>query len=265
MNPSKKIIGIIPARWQSSRFPGKPLANILGKSLIERTYENVKQCRSLDGVVIATDDTRIFDHAKSIGAEVFMTSSTCPTGTDRVWEVADRYFPEAEVIVNIQGDEPCLDPKIVDQLISRLQEDQEAQLTTPVTKITEMSIIHSTSVVKCVFDKEGRVLYFSRSPIPFIQKQENASSYYRHLGVYCFKREALQKFSLLHNAPLQECEDIEALKLLENGLRIHVSIVNEQGIGVDKPEDIKMIEKILCQKENIYSSQEGSSPPWARA
>src|SRR5262245_7656388 len=133
----KKVVGVIPARWQSSRFPGKPLVNILGKSLIHRSFENATRCSTLDAVVIATDDQRIYDHAKEFGADVFMTSPDCPSGTDRVWEVIERHFNEAQVVVNIQGDEPCLDPRVVDSLVSLIQENEEVHLTTPVAKIVE--------------------------------------------------------------------------------------------------------------------------------
>jgi 3-deoxy-manno-octulosonate cytidylyltransferase (CMP-KDO synthetase) len=260
----KRVVGVIPARWQSSRFPGKPLINILGKSLIRRTFENATRCQSLDAIVIATDDRRIFDHAKELGAEVFMTSPACPTGSDRVWEVADRHFPEAEVIVNIQGDEPCLDPQVIDQLVARLQRDEGVCLTTPVAKIVDADMIQNSNVVKCVFDKEGRALYFSRSAIPFMQKKVDPFAYYRHLGVYCFRRRALREYICWDKTRLQKCEDLEQLKMLENGWPIHVCIVDEQALGVDTPEDVKMVESILCQRESICLSPEGLSPLWAK-
>lgn len=262
MNQSKKIVGVIPARWNSSRFPGKPLANILGKSLIHRTFENAKRCKKLDAVVIATDDIRVFEHAKWLGAEVFMTSLDCPTGTDRVWEVVDRHFSGAEVIVNIQGDEPCLNPEVVDHLVTQLQAHPEAQLTTPITTLSDPLLIQNQSIVKCVFDKKGKALYFSRSPIPFVQKKPH--SHYRHIGIYCFRREMLKKYVALCNTPLQDCEDLEQLKMVENGFSIFVCPVNEQAIGVDTPEDIKIIENLLCQRESICLSPEEWSPPWAK-
>ena len=260
----KKIVGIIPARWHSSRFPGKPLTNILGKSLICRTLENAKQCRTLDAVAVATDDRRIFDHAKELGCDVFMTCPSCPTGSDRVWQVVDTHFPEAEIIVNIQGDEPCLDPAVVDLLVAQLQQNHEAHLTTPITRIQDSQMVENGSVVKCVFDQRGKALYFSRSPIPFFQKKSEESVYFRHLGVYCFRREALRQYVHLEKTPLQQSEDLEQLKMLENGLPIHVCIVEEQATGVDRPEDVKMVEMILCQRESICLSQGALSPPWAR-
>ncbi len=251
-----KVVGVIPARYQSSRFPGKPLAHILGKSLIQRTYENAKLCKSLDRVVIATDDERIADHVKSFDAECFMTSPCCPTGTDRAWAVVEQHFGDAEIVVNIQGDEPCLDPSIVDVLVKKLATSQEAVLTTPVAPIHDREAALSRHTVKCVFDHSGRALYFSRSPIPFMSK-ENSSFYYRHIGVYCFRRSFMQKYVLLNRTPLQESEDLEQLKILESGYPIHVCVVEDQAVGVDTPEDLKIVERLICQKaslkESIYS------------
>lgn len=244
-----QVIGVIPARWQSSRFPGKPLAHILGKSLIHRTYENALRCKSLDAVVIATDDHRIVNHSHEIGAQAFMTSPSCPTGTDRVWEVIDRHFEKAEIIVNIQGDEPCFDPDIVDTLVDKLKLTPDAVLTTPVAKITDPQAIMNTNTVKCVFDRQGKALYFSRSPIPFLRT--GTPFYYRHLGVYCFRRTFMQQYVLLEKTPLREREDLEQLTILESGFPIHVCIVDDQATGVDTPEDLKTVEKFLCQKENM--------------
>ena len=255
----KSVVGVIPARWQSSRFPGKPLVNILGKSLIQRTYENAARCKKLDRLVIATDDGRIFEHAQGFGAEVCMTSLSCLTGTDRSWEVVERSFPEAEIVVNIQGDEPCLDPEVVDQLVIQLLNTPEAVMTTPVSPIADLQKALLPNIVKCVFDCHGRALYFSRSPIPFAHKSEQAPQYYRHIGVYCFRREALRRYVMLGRTPLQECEDLEQLKMLENGLPIHVCMVDDQAAGVDTPADLKMVERLLWQKENTYLSPAASS------
>ncbi len=256
----KRVVGVIPARWQSSRFPGKPLVKILGKSLIQRTYENAVQCKSLDRLVIATDDSRIFEHAQSFGAKVCMTSLACATGTDRSWEVIESSFPDAEIVVNIQGDEPCLDPEVVDLLVTQLQQNPDVVMTTPVSPITDRHQALMPNVVKCVFDRNGRALYFSRSPIPFAQAQDRIPPYYRHIGVYCFRRAALRHYVMLGKTPLQECEDLEQLKMLENGLPIHVCMVDDQAAGVDTPADLKLVEKLLWQKENICSSLAASSP-----
>lgn len=258
------ILGVIPVRWQSSRFPGKPLANILGKSLIRRTYENAAQCSRLQDLIIATDDSRIFEHVKEFGAKVVMTSTKCCTGTDRVNEAVKNYGCDPCIVVNIQGDEPCLDPKVIDRLVEKLESSSGAVLTTPVALIENETDIASPSVVKCIFDSQGKALYFSRSPIPYYQtgKSKNLRKcpYYRHLGIYCFKRRFLDCYTQLEKTPLQEAEDLEQLKILEHGFPIHVCIVEDQTIGVDTLEDLKKIESYLCQKENISSLPEALSP-----
>lgn len=239
-------IGVIPVRWKSTRFPGKPLADLLGKSLIRRTYENAKRSRRLDRLVVGTDDPRIFDHVQEFGGEVYMTSEACSTGTDRVWEVIRDHFADASIVVNVQGDEPCLDPHVIDQLVERLEETEEALITTPITKILDPSEIFSPTTVKCVFDQRGRALYFSRAPLPFPYKADRIHDYYRHHGVYCFRRPFLQQYAEMERTRLQNIEDLEQLKILESGYPIHISIVDAQGIGVDTPEDLKRVEEILC-------------------
>jgi 3-deoxy-manno-octulosonate cytidylyltransferase (CMP-KDO synthetase) len=264
----KRVVGVIPARWQSSRFPGKPLVNILGKSLIQRTYENAARSKSLDALLIATDDRRILEHAHGFGAEVCMTSEGCATGTDRAWEAVQHVFPDASIVVNIQGDEPCLEPEVIDRLVGLLQNTPEAVMTTPISPIgVEQALL--PTLVKCVFDQQGRALYFSRSPIPFMRQIEQASlgfapQYFRHIGVYCFRRSALEQYVRMGKTPLQMYEDLEQLKMLENGLPIHVCQVNDQATGVDTPADLQTVERLLCQQESMYLSQEVSSPLWVK-
>lgn len=232
------------------------LADILGKSLIRRTYENALRCKSLDNLVVVTDDTRIFEHVKQFGAKVLMTSTTCATGTDRIAEAVNSYNIDADIIVNIQGDEPCLNPAVVDALVSQLQRNEDAFASTTVVEITDPELINNPSIVKCVFDLNGKALYFSRSPIPYPQK--SAVNYHRHLGVYCFRKDSLLHYAKLPKTPLMQVEDLEQLKILEHGFSLYVSIVEESGIGVDTKEDLKRIEAKLCQ-ENTYLLQEESS------
>jgi 3-deoxy-manno-octulosonate cytidylyltransferase (CMP-KDO synthetase) len=250
----KRVVGVIPARWHSSRFPGKPLVEILGKSLLQRTYENARQSSSLTDLIVATDDARIFKHAESFGAQAYMTSPQCATGTDRSWQAIEHSFLDAEIIVNIQGDEPCLDPEVIDLLVIKLTDNPDMVMTTPVSPIADIQLALMSNVVKCVFDCHGRALYFSRSPIPFAHQPDQIPSYYRHIGVYCFRRNALRQYVNLRKTPLQECEDLEQLKMLENGLPIHVCMVGDQAAGVDTPADLKRVEQLLWEKENIYSS-----------
>lgn len=256
--PQTQIIGIIPARYQSSRFPGKPLADILGKSLIRRTYENARRCKLLTELVVATDDQRIFNHVAGFGGEVFMTSPTCRTGTDRIAELVRRCFVDADLIVNIQGDEPCVDPEVISALINVLLTVPKSLVATAVVPISNPRDIFSPSVVKCVFDEiSKRSLYFSRSPIPFPRKTE--PEYYRHMGIYAYRKEFLLKLTDLPDTSLQQIEDLEQLKILEYGYPLHVCVIqDDNSIGVDTPDDLKRVENYLCP-ENTSLSQEVSS------
>lgn len=252
---SNAIVGIIPARWASTRFPGKPLVDILGKSLIQRTYEQAKGSSLIDCLAVATDDQRIASHVEAFGGVALMTSEECLTGTDRVHEAIQEYFPKAEIVVNIQGDEPCLDPAVVDAIIGRLQNTPEAVLSTPVTPITHPEDLSNPAVVKCVFDYHGKALYFSRSPIPFSRKEGTFHEIFRHVGLYCFRRAFLSQYACLPPSRLQRLEDLEQLKVLEAGYPIHVCVVKEFGMEVNTPEDIKKVETFLCHQENTFSSQ----------
>ncbi|SYX09065.1 3-deoxy-manno-octulosonate cytidylyltransferase,3-deoxy-manno-octulosonate cytidylyltransferase,Spore coat polysaccharide biosynthesis protein, predicted glycosyltransferase,3-deoxy-D-manno-octulosonate cytidylyltransferase,Cytidylyltransferase [Chlamydia poikilotherma] len=240
---ASKKVGVLPARWGSVRFTGKPLANILGKSLIQRTYENINQNTTLDKVVVATDDQRIMDHVLEFGGDCVMTSPECANGTERTAETVSRYFPEAEIIVNIQGDEPCLQHTVVDTLVRKLEEFPEIQMVTPVAKTMDPHEILTNQKVKCVFDKNGKALYFSRSPIPHILKKE--TPIYLHIGVYAFRRNALFNYIEYSPTPLSQVEDLEQLRMLEHGGSIHVCVVEAKSPSVDYPEDINKVEKYL--------------------
>lgn len=238
-----KRVGVLPSRYGSTRFPGKPLAPILGKSLIQRAYENAIQSTLLDTVIVATDDLRILHHVQDFGGNCVMTSPSCANGTERISEVTSLCLPEAEIIVNIQGDEPCLSPSILDTLIEKLDTCPEIHIVTPVAQTTDPEEILTNHKVKCVFDKNGKALYFSRSPIPHILKQETAT--YLHLGVYAFRRQALFNYVQLASTPLNLAEDLEQLRILEHGGEIHVCVVNAKSPSVDYPEDINKVEKYL--------------------
>lgn len=249
-----KTVGIIPARYQSTRFPGKPLAPILGKSLIQRTYDNAKRAASLDELIVATDDARIYTHVLEFGGKALYTSAHCHTGSDRVAEAAQNY-PDADLIVNIQGDEPCLNPTTIDQAVAALHRDPDAVVSTAVTSLNpdlDPGEAALTSVVKCVFDRQGRALYFSRALIPSGKEGgcRTGVAYYRHLGLYVYRRDFLLSFAALPATPLMLAEDLEQLKVLEHGFKIHVVETSSSSPGVDYPEDIKKVEKHLCQ--NMY-------------
>lgn len=257
MKPHKKsiIFAIIPARYGSERFPGKPLVEIKGKTLIQRTYENTKRCQLLDEVIVATDDQRIYDHVKSFGGNVVMTPENCPTGTDRLAYVLenDSRLQKADIIINVQGDEPCLDPSVITQLADVLRSDPSAVMSTAVVKLEKEEAAHP-SEVKCVLSLDGSVLYFSRALIPGGQElnYREEVAYYKHLGIYAYRPDFLLKYAKLPMTPLQIAEDLEQLKVLEHGYKIKAAIVKSASAGVNLPEDIKKVEQDLC-KQNTFS------------
>ena len=251
-----KVIGIIPARFGSVRFPGKPLVEILGKTLIQHTYENALRCKILDKVIVATDDERIFKHMNDLGGNVVMTSLNCPTGTDRLAEVV-RDHPElhsVEVIVNVQGDEPTLDSHVIEEIAQVLLKDPQADVSTAVVLIKHAEEALNPSIVKCVIDQNGYALYFSRGLIPAGKSlQYNPGTpYYRHLGLYGYRRDFLLHYASLTPTPLQLAEDLEQLRVLEHGYKIKTTIVQSECMDVNTPEDIKKVERLLC-KQNTSS------------
>lgn len=243
-------VGILPARWGSSRFPGKPLALICGKSLIQRAYENLSCSQTLDHIAVATDDSRIMDHVLEFGGNCIMTSSCCSNGTERVGEAIKKAFPSAEIIVNVQGDEPCLSYTVVDCLVNRLLSSPHIHIVTPVTITEDPHEIYTNQKVKCVFDKHGRALYFSRSTIPN-QFKKTRTPVYLHVGVYAFRKKSLFDYIESSPTPLSQTEDLEQLKILEHGHNIHVCVVERASPSVDYPEDINKVEKYLSCLSNV--------------
>ena len=240
-------VGLIPARYGSTRFPGKPLAPIAGKSLIQRTYENASKS-SLERVIVATDDQRIYDHVIEFGGEVIMTSPECPTGTDRLAE-AVRSDPElraADVIVNIQGDWPCIPPTTIDAVAGVLEEGDV--MGSAVMPLRHPEQLFDPAMVKCTLGADGRALYFSRSPIPYPRDDAlpPTTRYYGHLGIYSYRPHFLLQYTQLPMTPLQQLESLEQLKVLEHGYAIRLCVVEETGPSVDRPEDIEKVEQYLC-------------------
>lgn len=240
----KKLI-VIPARYKSVRFPGKMLALIHSKTLIQHTFENAKKSKRIKDILIATDDQRIFDHVESFGAKAIMTPTDSPNGTTRTYQALKKFKRATNdaIIINIQGDEPTLNPKAIDKLYDMMQKDPKIKMATLVTPILDDEHFQDTSVVKCVFDKDFNALYFSRSPIPY---PRNGKKAYQHLGVYAFRKSFLQIYHDLPHTPLQDLEDLEQLKVLEHGYSIKVLIDKNPAIGVDHPEDINKVKKYLC-------------------
>ncbi len=236
-----KNIGVIPARLESKRFPQKLLKDVLGKPLIQRTYENALRCHLLDELYIATDSPLIEEAAKSFSAKVIKTKA-CDNGTERIACAIDtlKETGPKDVIINIQGDHPCIMPSTIDMMIMPFN-DQETLVTTPLMLIKDLKKANSPNVVKCVFDKNKRALYFSRSAIP-----HNATEYYQHLGIYAYRKEFLMKLKDLPNTPMQLKEDLEQLKILEHGYSIHTVIVDDSEISVDIPSDLINLRRYLC-------------------
>jgi len=236
-----ETIGIIPARFASSRFPGKPLADISGKSMIQRVYERTLLSRMLTATVVATDDDRIAEHVRSFGGQVVITSSAHQSGTDRCAEAA-THFPDAEIIINIQGDEPFIQPEQIDLLVSCFQQDN-VKIATLVKKITDQNELFNTNTPKVTVDKFFKALYFSRNTIPFqrdIPEDEwlVTGKYFKHIGLYGFRKETLQELTLLPVSKLEKAEALEQLRWLENGYTIQTAETNYESYGIDMPEDI---------------------------
>lgn len=235
---------VLPARYASRRFPGKPLAVIGGRTLIEWVHRRAVGIRGASTVVVATDDERIAEAVRGFGADVIMTRSDHATGTDRVAEVAASL--DTEVIVNLQGDEPVFDPVMVETMVDRLRDHESFDIVTACHRIEGRNDMEDPNVVKVVVDRDGRALYFSRAPIPS-GESEGAM---RHVGVYAFRRDALLRFSQLERTPLELSEHLEQLRALEHGMTIGVVETDHATVGVDVPDDLKNIEKHLA---SIYT------------
>lgn len=246
MNKLPKCYGIIPARYGSTRFPGKPLAKILGRPMFWHVFQRARRCPELSQIVLATDNDRIVSAAKELDVAVVMTRDDHPSGTDRVLEAAELLgVPEDAVVVNIQGDEPALEPAMLTQLV-RPFTAPEVQVTTLARKIDPKET-ESPDRVKVVFARDGRALYFSRSPIPH-PRGGQAEEFYGHIGLYAFRMTVLKQFKVLSPSRLEAIEKLEQLRLLENGIPIHVVVTDHRSIGVDRPEDIKTVSKILMEE-----------------
>jgi 3-deoxy-manno-octulosonate cytidylyltransferase (CMP-KDO synthetase) len=239
------IVGIIPARFASTRLMGKPLAEIGGKPMIQHTWLSAKKAKLLDKVVIAVDDDKVFQVAKNFGAEVYMTPKDVASGSDRIAIVAAK-IPEATIIVNIQGDEPFIKGKMIDEAIEPLLFDKKVSLSTLAKRITTVDEMKSPSVVKVVFDYNNYAMYFSRSPIPFardartnLERIENAEMY-KHVGLYVYRKEALLKFTSLKPTDLEQTEKLEQLRFLEHAFKMKIVVTEFDSLSVDTPKDLEL-------------------------
>lgn len=242
-----QVHGIIPARYDSSRFPGKPLVDINGKSMIQRVYEQCKKSRLLTAVYVATDDDRIREEVTSFGGHAVMTGKHHQSGTDRIAEAA-AIVGGADLIINIQGDEPFIDPNLIDEVVLPLQKGK-ARITTAATPIKDRDTLFDPNTVKVVFDQRGRALYFSRHSIPFQRGVEQNSwlaqgNFYQHIGIYGFSGPLLAELTNLPVSALERQEALEQLRWLDHGESIYVHITEYQSLGIDVPEDLEKIKHL---------------------
>ncbi|MDB5035649.1 MAG: 3-deoxy-manno-octulosonate cytidylyltransferase [Chlorobi bacterium] len=242
------VIAMIPARYASSRLPGKPLVEISGKPMIQHVYERTRAARRIDRVVVATDDERIMAMVAGFGGEAVMTSLEHVSGTDRI-AAASRGIGGIDMIVNIQGDEPLIEPSVIDTLVEAL-EATDCECATPIGRITSARDLFDTNVVKVVVRKDFAPLYFSRSPIPCIrdlppEEWVDAHPFYRHIGLYAYRPDALEKFVTAAATPLESCEQLEQLRMLDLGISMFCVETDYTGHAVDTPEDVMKVERIM--------------------
>lgn len=244
-----KIVGIIPARYSSVRLPGKPLLLVKGKAMIHRVYEQAKKSKYIDTVIVATDDKRIFDCVKNFGGEVIMTSVKHFSGTDRIFEVAKKI--KSDIIVNIQGDEPYIDPYNIDKAIYPFLKDKNLNVSTLAVKIKTLADVLDENKVKVIMDKNNYALYFSRNFIPYDMKHNpsqiwslKCNKYYKHIGLYVYKKDFLMKFPKFKKSYLENAEKLEQLRILENGEKIKVVLTTRESFSVDTKSDLDLLNKL---------------------
>jgi 3-deoxy-manno-octulosonate cytidylyltransferase (CMP-KDO synthetase) len=238
-----KRYAVIPARYESSRFPGKPLALLNGKPVLRHVYERVLASELFDEVIIATDDLRISSVAQDFGATVVLTSKDLPSGTDRIAAVAEVLEPDS-LILNVQGDEPLINTAALQVLLAAF-DDPDVKMASLMTPITDIEELGNPNIVKVVTDVQGDAMYFSRSHIPFDRDQEALREYYRHIGVYAFKHRALMQFVKYPLGVYEQIEKLEQLRALENGLKIRMCKTDYQGFGIDTPQDLEKLSHLI--------------------
>ena len=240
-----RVVVVIPARYASSRLPGKPLADINGKPMIQHVVERARMATLVNDVIVATDDQRIMDAVCAFGGTAVMTPADCPSGSDRIALVA-RGLTATEIIVNVQGDEPVIPPAMIDEAIAPLLKEKSLPVGTLVTRLRTTEELLDPNTVKAVLDRQGRCLYFSRSPIPFGRDLTPAelierSPVYRHIGMYVYRRDFLLRYAALEQTPLEQAEKLEQLRILEHGYAIHAAVTAHVSIAVDTPADLDRV------------------------
>lgn len=234
---------IIPARYGSSRLKGKPLIEVNGKPIIQWVFEKAVKSKLADRVIVATDNEEILNTCLMFGAEAEMTLDTHNCGSDRIQEVMDRH-PEIEYVVNLQGDEPLIKPESIDEVIKNVRDDENADISTLIRVLRDKKDIENPNLVKCVVDNNRYALYFSRSKIPF-ERNEGHATFYGHLGIYGYKRNALKRMTELNQSTLELAESLEQLRALQNGMKIKTCVVDFTPVGIDTAEDLEKFKKIL--------------------
>lgn len=243
-----KILGIIPSRYQSSRFPGKPLIDIAGKSMIQRVYEQSSKSALINELIVATDDQRIFDHVESFGGNVMMTSESHTSGTDRCGEVVEKYS-DFDIVINIQGDEPLIRPDQLDELLTAFK-NSDVKLATLVKRMSSIEDVLNPNRIKVVLDKDKNGVYFSRSPIPFIANTDKSewlakADFWKHIGIYAWRSDVLSKLIALPKTELEQQESLEQLRWIYNGFKIATVETQIETPNIDAPEDLKKVLSLL--------------------
>jgi 3-deoxy-manno-octulosonate cytidylyltransferase (CMP-KDO synthetase) len=242
MNPFN-ILGIIPARYASTRFPGKALIDIAGKSMIQRVYEQSSKAKCFKKIVVATDNELIYNHVMAFGGNVVMTSENHPSGTDRCFEALQNTEGDFDYVINIQGDEPFVSPTQIETLADTLT-DKDVEIATLIMQISNLQQITDLGEAKVVLNNKNEAIYFSRSPIPFVrnlppEKWQEASTFFRHVGMYAYRKDILEKITLLQPSSLEKAESLEQLRWIENGYKIKVAFTTEETPCIDTPEDME--------------------------
>lgn len=262
MSLTERVVAVIPARYGSQRLPGKPLADLCGKPMIQHVYERVAQARTIDWCLVATDDERIAATVRAFGGHAVLTPENLPTGTDRVAFVA-RSLRDATIVVNVQGDEPLMEPAMIDEAVRVVLSNPDTAVGTLVREIENVQDLTNPGVVKVVLDAEKRCLYFSRSPIPFVRDRQSSSShpvyekvagtdgwlkhhrYYKHIGLYVYRRDFLLRLSEMAQTPLEAAEQLEQLRILEHGHTIQAAVTNYDSTPVDTPADLERVRPLM--------------------
>jgi 3-deoxy-manno-octulosonate cytidylyltransferase (CMP-KDO synthetase) len=247
-----KILGIIPARYASTRFPAKPLVDIAGKSMIQRVYEQVKKTAGIADVIVATDNDLIFDHVKKFGGEVCITKESHVSGTDRCYEALSLQPGKYDYVINIQGDEPFIQPSQIELLASKL--NGQTEIATLIKAIDNPTQLFNPNLVKVVVSKSGEALYFSRSTIPHIRNTPEEEwlskhTFYKHIGMYAYRADILEQLTQIQVSSLERAESLEQLRWLENGFKIMVAETKEETVGIDTPEDLKHALNLITSHE----------------